>query len=1697
MSKHNIAERGLKAILKEALHGRTLARLGAGALGAGVPMLGLANPTGGQVVAGSATINTPSANGMVVNQGSQRAVINWQQFNVGSGQYVQFVQPNSSAVVLNRVVGNNPSSIFGDILANGQVFLVNTNGIYFAPGASLDVQGLVASTLDIKDGDFMQGRYVFQKGSGAPDASVVNQGTLSAGRGGYIVLAGDYVENGGRIDAQSGRVELAAGNSATLTLDHDQLVSYVVDGATLSRLAGVNNTGEIAANGGAVVMTADVANALTATAVNNSGFIAARSLQSGGGVIVLSAQGGDIENSGTLDASGAAWAPHTEGGTVVIRGDGHTELAPTSVIDAAGNGADGGFIELSGHTLRIAGDVTAGKHGDLLIDPSVIHITNTGTRSSVSVGTGTIGTGFIVSKLNAGSNVTIVASNSISNTTGANINATGAGNLKIDIGTVTGPGCGIGGICTGVGTPTVSLGTGGTINLTGLAVNIGGSFSANARSGSITMDNVSAKGVVVNSGQITVGNLSATGSVGISLLASAGAASRNIVTGALSATAGGIVISTQGLSGNITVNGTVNAAGNFNASASAGGSNNGGNVTLNGAATAKKIFISAFGNNGGGNVITQGLHANGAAASDGIQVHAIDSASAFSDGHIDIAGAVIADNGGVQLNAQGGGDSSGGNIHVSGNITAAKSVDVQAHYIGSSASGGGASIKLANVTGKKVSINTISSHPQMSVGNITATGAGAAGGINLHGSGTGSGSGHIKAGNLTANGHGSGGVNVSLFLNNRSADITLGAISAPSINVSLFGNGDVITGPLTAVSATGKAHIYVSAQSQTGSNFVHVNGAITATGKLSGSSFSIPMPGLDVPVAAGVTISAFGPNGAAHDVKIAGNVNVTANAGAFSHSSPNEVGPIRHFTGSGQAGAGLFQVIAQGSLGSASVGGNIAVTGTDALVMVRGADIKVHGVAATGKGHDIHTKDTGSVPTNIIYASHNTAGAAVVDIGGWSGASSVHGATSTLNAGTIAVSGKGLAQVNLFASDVVAGNITATATAATGTVSVPHGSFSGSSHVGSTLFFRSLADGRLMNGHQTVGLAGVQVGLDRNSGGGLPPPADQVTLGAVTVTGVGRANIDIEGRQVHTKSLSATATKGVAVGSGSFHIGGSFSGSDFVQSFDVNGGEAGINIETGSGSSTSINVAGNVTAKGPTGGGGLRGHDVTVSGNVSIIGSGGSMDVDTHVTSYGGGTYHTHFTGPGEITGFNIGNSGSAGAIEVKGNVSVKGVGIVGVQILGGSVKLGGLSASASAADYSILDTRVSSTPDVFTGGSLLVALAAIGGGTPGAVSIGGDLTLNAAGGVYAPAVVDAGGAVSITAGGDITSKIATIGKHFDAIKNTVGVPNGSSSTGFSSSGLPAFSVLGATDVTMVAGGNIDLTGAIMHVSGEMELVADHDIILSGVDLDVGVLSATASGTIHNGGGPGTITAGALALVAGKDIDMSSTDITIGNGTVPGVNGDLTLLLGLTQLGIAPDALSPNGAFIAGGDLTLGNLTLTGSYLYLQAANVSILGTVSVPKGTLVQVSPIDPTASIGVEDQPGTGSAFNLSNLDFLSLFSGMTIAIGNGAQTGPVTVGADGAFDIGDNNLVIDTFGLVTGLENVTSTGLVVSLQSVLGPPVTPPTSGEIDPSSTGNDTGKDGKDKDGDPIIVLDENGNPVELITQDNSGGGICR
>ena len=179
-------------------------------------------PTGGQVAAGAAVISNPCAQSLRVDQASQNAILNWQSFSIGAGNSVVFQQPSASSIALNRVLGNSASEIFGSLSANGQLFLVNPSGVLFGRGSQIDVGGLAASTLSIKDSDFMSGRYVFTNSGGA--GSVVNAGNITT-LSGYAALIGPQVSNTGVINARMGTAALAAGDAVTLDMVGDGLIS--------------------------------------------------------------------------------------------------------------------------------------------------------------------------------------------------------------------------------------------------------------------------------------------------------------------------------------------------------------------------------------------------------------------------------------------------------------------------------------------------------------------------------------------------------------------------------------------------------------------------------------------------------------------------------------------------------------------------------------------------------------------------------------------------------------------------------------------------------------------------------------------------------------------------------------------------------------------------------------------------------------------------------------------------------------------------------------------------------------------------------------------------------------------------------------------------------------------------------------------------------------------------------------------------------------------------------------------------------------------------------------------------------------------------------------------------------------------------------------------------------------------------------
>ena len=222
--------------------------------GAFLTPLAMAGPVGGQVTAGAGTIAQAGLN-TTIKQTTPNLAINWQGFNVAANEAVRFIQPSTMSVVLNRVIGQSPSSILGSLNANGQVFVVNPNGVLFGSGAQVNVGGLVATTLNISDADFMAGKYSFSLPSSPSSlhgGAVINQGTLTAAQGGYIALLSPEVRNEGVIVATLGTALLAAGDKVTLNLNNGSLLSYSIDQGALNALA--DNKQLIQADGGQVFM---------------------------------------------------------------------------------------------------------------------------------------------------------------------------------------------------------------------------------------------------------------------------------------------------------------------------------------------------------------------------------------------------------------------------------------------------------------------------------------------------------------------------------------------------------------------------------------------------------------------------------------------------------------------------------------------------------------------------------------------------------------------------------------------------------------------------------------------------------------------------------------------------------------------------------------------------------------------------------------------------------------------------------------------------------------------------------------------------------------------------------------------------------------------------------------------------------------------------------------------------------------------------------------------------------------------------------------------------------------------------------------------------------------------------------------------------------------------------------------------------
>ena len=264
------------------------------------------------MVSGHVTTSQPTSTQEVITQTTNKAIIDWQSFNIKGNESVFIIEPSSNSIQLDRITSGSPTQILGNVLSNGQVWLVNPDGIFFGPSSRINVAGLVASTADISNKNFLSGNYHFDI-AGNPSASVINQGTITAAQGGLVALVAPGVVNSGTIAAQYATVALGSGQTFSVALDFygDGLYSFTVNSAATKLAkdqngtplaAAITNTGTI--SGGKVYMTADAAANIVSQAINTTGIVEAMAAHAENGTVVLDGGAGDVNVGGTVSASG-------------------------------------------------------------------------------------------------------------------------------------------------------------------------------------------------------------------------------------------------------------------------------------------------------------------------------------------------------------------------------------------------------------------------------------------------------------------------------------------------------------------------------------------------------------------------------------------------------------------------------------------------------------------------------------------------------------------------------------------------------------------------------------------------------------------------------------------------------------------------------------------------------------------------------------------------------------------------------------------------------------------------------------------------------------------------------------------------------------------------------------------------------------------------------------------------------------------------------------------------------------------------------------------------------------------------------------------------------------------------------------------------------------------------------------------------
>jgi len=316
------------------------------------PMQALSLPNNPSVIYGDANINQ-SGNQMTITQTSNKTIINWEGYSIDVNELVQYIQPGKNSVSLNRITGGNPSEILGQLISNGQIFLINPSGIIFGENARVNVAGLLATTLNISDSDFISGNYTFTQDANKALAAIINKGEIVITDNGYAVLVAPLVSNEGLIVANLGKVVIAGAEGFTVNFDGQNLINFAIT----SPASGQPGT--------VLIPTSQVTNIIKEV-VNTPQLIEAGQIIEEDGNTYLVGASGTVINTGTIKVDGAEGK---NAGTIIIDSNTATALVPGSLLSASGVGADssGGniYILSEGNTALTPGVTILAKGGEI------------------------------------------------------------------------------------------------------------------------------------------------------------------------------------------------------------------------------------------------------------------------------------------------------------------------------------------------------------------------------------------------------------------------------------------------------------------------------------------------------------------------------------------------------------------------------------------------------------------------------------------------------------------------------------------------------------------------------------------------------------------------------------------------------------------------------------------------------------------------------------------------------------------------------------------------------------------------------------------------------------------------------------------------------------------------------------------------------------------------------------------------------------------------------------------------------------------------------------------------------------------------------------------------------------------------------------------------------------------------------------